>query len=69
MCHVIKVSNAVTVYEVDGTERNDVPPPTITVESHWNRNTLVVLQANGKRLTVSADDIMAAIRNATNTAR
>lgn len=67
--NVIKVSNEVTVYEVDGKEPGGLPMPTLTIASHWNRDSLVVLHVNGQRLTVAARDLQAAVSNATNVAR
>ena len=74
---MIAVRNEVTIYEVDGKERADVPPPLLIVHSHWNRDALVVLEVAGTRVTVSAADLNAAIAadlnaaiaNATNTRR
>lgn len=66
---MIKVSNIVTVYEVDGKETTGIPMPTISVLSHWNRDSMVVLELAGQRVTVSAQDIRAAIDNATNVSR
>lgn len=64
---MIKVSNEITIYEVDGKEQS-VPMPAMAVLSHWNRPALVVLHVDGKKLTVSARDLQAAITNATNVA-
>jgi len=66
---VIKVSNEVTIYEVDGQATGGIPMPTMTVASHWNRDSLVVLHVNGKRVTVAARDLQAAVNNATNVNR
>lgn len=63
---MIKVSNTITVYEVSGKDSAVVNGPTISVRSHWNRSSLVVLQVDDKELTVSASDLQAAIANATN---
>lgn len=62
---MIKSSNEVDIYEVDGQE-SAVPVPRLLVSNHWNRDSLVVLEVHGKRLTVSARDLQAAIANATN---
>lgn len=64
---MIKVSNEVKVYEVDGSEHVGLNEPTITVRSHWNRSSLVVIEAGGRELTVLAVDLKAAIDNAGNT--
>lgn len=63
---MIKVQNTVTVYEVDGKEIGGINGPTLSVKSHWLRPSLVVLEVDGKALTVVADDLRAAIANATN---
>jgi hypothetical protein len=65
---MIKVRNEVTVYEIDGKETS-VPSPVIVVCSHWNRDSLVVLESDGMRLTVSARDLLEAVANATNSGR
>ena len=64
---MIKVSSKVTVYEIDGTECKGLDKPVVSVESDWNRNTMVVLEFAGRRMTVPALDLHAAITNATNT--
>lgn len=67
---MITNTNKLPIYEINGT---DVPPGAkdaeIEVASHWNESSKVVLVVDGKRLTVVASDLGAAIRNATNTAR
>jgi hypothetical protein len=65
---VIKVHNTVNIVEIDGKECGGLDP-TLAVHSHWNRDQLVVLELDGKRVTVSAGDMLAAIANATNTRR
>lgn len=65
---MIKVSNTLTVYEVDGRDQfGQKDAPTITVSAHWNRRALVVVKVDGKEYAVLADDLDAAVRNATNT--
>ena len=61
----IRVVSSINVYEVDGVE---VPRdlPQIDVSAHWNRDTLVILTIDGKRHTVVASDLRAAVQNATN---
>lgn len=66
---MIKVANEITVYEVNGKKTDIVPTPTMAVLSHWNQNSLVVLDVAGTKVTVAARDLQAAIHNATNTAR
>ena len=64
---MIKVTNEVNVYEVNGSEPKPGERPTVLVRSHWNRSNLVVLEIGDLRLAVTAADLQAAIRNATNT--
>ncbi len=66
---MIKVRNEVTVYETNGRETSGCPLPAIAVESHWNRDSMVVLMVGGQKVTVSARDLQAAIANATNVSR
>lgn len=66
---MIKVNSTLDVYETDGQEVRELNGPKINVGSHWNRPTLVVLEVDGKRYTVSAADLDAAVRNATNNNR
>lgn len=63
---MIKVSNDIVVREIDGWEVSGIPATVITVSSHWSRNSLVVLEIDGRRLSVAASDLRAAIANATN---
>ena len=69
---MIESQNKVKIYEENG--RDAVPDgagdqPSICVKSHWNQETMVVLMVAGVNYTVAAGDLMAAIKNATNTAR
>ncbi|HVY79846.1 MAG TPA: hypothetical protein VG994_02600 [Steroidobacteraceae bacterium] len=64
---MIKIACEVTVYEIDGKETSMIPPVTITVRSHWNRDSLVVLEVDNRKMAVSAADLHAAITNATRT--
>ena len=63
---MIKVCSMITLVELDGKEM-PVGGPTVGIHSHWNRSQLIILEIDGKRFTVSADDLVAAIRNAQNT--
>lgn len=65
---MVKVSNEVDIYEINGLE-SKAPLSTLLVKSHWNRSALIVLEVAGQKLTVAATDLQAAILNATNTAR
>jgi hypothetical protein len=66
---VIAVTNKLKVYEIDGVEVSPSGTVEISVVSHWNRDSLVQIVIDGRRLTVVAADLCAAIANATNTAR
>lgn len=66
---MITVVNTIKIYEVDGTETRLIEPPSIRIESHWNRSELVVFVVGENRYTLVARDVTAAIANATNTGR
>ena len=71
---MIKVSNEVTVYELCGTPTDSsrllaTIIPLFTVESHWNEREKVVITIGGETVTVVASDLIAAIKNATNSNR
>ena len=66
---MIKSTNLVPIYEIDGSAAAPVHGPALVVESHWNMMDRVVLVVEGKKFTVIKADIIAAIDNATNTAR
>lgn len=70
---MIKSTNEVDIYEVDGKEDKDkFPHPKLEVVSHWNWETFVVLvipaigEAPERMITVKARDLEAAIKNAQN---
>lgn len=60
---MIKVTNELPTY--------DEPAKTdVRVHSHWNEPSKVVIEFNGgEKRTVVASELIAAIKNATNTAR
>ena len=64
----MKVQNEIDIYEVDGQETR-IPVPKLVVNSHWNRDSLVVLESGDMKISVSAAQLRAAIANATNTSR
>jgi len=66
---MIKVSNKVPIYEVNGKEVNYIDESKLVVESHWNENDKVVLKFGRRNITVVARDLTSAIDNATNTRR
>jgi len=59
----LKVSVEVDIYEIDGREVKGY----IMVHSHWNQDTKVILEINGKKYTVLAGEFKKAIENTTNT--
>lgn len=63
---MIKVSNVIDIYEINGEEVCSIDGPTIEVRSHWNSRDFVVLVVDGKEYTVVARDLEAAIDNAQN---
>lgn len=63
----VKVRSDIQVYEIDGTEVTvGLPDQIMTVESHWNRNEMVILSFGERKVTISASDLEKAIKNATN---
>jgi len=69
---MIEVTNIVEVYELNGSKLNTIKShkPKLTVKSHWNENRMVTLQLDdGSIVGVYADDLIASINNATNSAR
>jgi hypothetical protein len=65
----MKVTNIIKIYEIDKQELSVGEDRVISVESHWNRNSMVVLNVEGRTVTVSAGDLEDAIANATNVNR
>lgn len=63
---MIKVSQQVRIYEEGDKEIRLGTSRFMGVESHWNRDEMVILEIGKERITVLADDLEAAIRNATN---
>ena len=64
---MIDVSSKLTIYEINGEETKGLNLPTITVSSHWNVRDWVVIEVEGKKFTVVANDLKDAVDNATNT--
>lgn len=63
---MIKVKNEVKVYECNGKDTACLDNALIGIESHWNDNNKIVLVACGERYTIVAEDLICAIKNATN---
>lgn len=67
---MIKVESEVEIYELDRRETKMIDGPKLIVQSHWNLDYMVILKfGDGPSITVSAKDLLAAIHNATNSAR
>ena len=67
----MKTITELKIYEIDGEEQIALQMPTITIESHWNRRNLVILNVPGigKKMTVVAEELKMAIDNAINVKR
>lgn len=65
---MIMVSNEVKIYEIGVVEERS-SSKVLLVSSHWNRDCFVVLKLCDIEYTVAADDLKAAIENATNSSR
>lgn len=59
---MIKVRSEVKSYDDDA---KALPEP-VLVENHWNDSALIGITVNGQKCVVSASDLLAAIKNATN---
>jgi hypothetical protein len=59
---MLKVTNEVSTYD-------EPAKPDIRVHSHWAMSDRVVIEIEGKTVTVIADDMIRAINNATNKGR
>lgn len=62
----INIKQEIQVYEVNDVEVPIGKEVTIRVDSHWNRDELVVLGIGRKRYTVVSEDLVTAIHNAEN---
>ena len=61
-------TNSIQIYETNGTENKGLESkmPKLTVSEHWNRKQLVVVEIDGVKHTVVADELKRAIDNAQN---
>jgi hypothetical protein len=66
---MIAVKNWVKVYEKRGHAIEAPEKIEICVKSHWNREKFIEIITENCAYTVSADDLIAAINNSTNTAK
>lgn len=58
-----KVVVSVTLYEENGEATKGIPAPTMQVRSHWNWTDRVVLEFDGKSVTVLERDLLQALRS------
>ena len=60
--------NLIEVYETNGTEEKGLRSdrPKVKVSEHWNRKEFVVIEIDGKKVTVLAAELQRAIDNAQN---
>lgn len=62
----MKIEVELHAVEVNGTEPEIDDRPRVTVEAHWNDDDLVVIKiGSGKRYTINADELVAAIERTT----
>lgn len=66
---MIKVQSEVPIYEINGEEIPLNKNKSLTICSHWNQESKVVLVIGRRRYTVVASDLQAAVANATNSRR
>lgn len=66
MSNRIKVRNEVDIYEENGENTALDKGEPLIVESHWNCRDRIVLSRGKINITVIANDLKAAIQNATN---
>ncbi len=60
--------NKIEIYETNGTENKGLKSkmPKLEVSEHWNRREFVVIELDGVKHTVLADELKRAIDNAQN---
>ena len=63
---MIDVVNEVKIYEINGEDTKCPFETRLKVISHWNSHNFVVLNFKDTCITVTADDLLTAIKNATN---
>lgn len=62
----MNVETQIKIYEINNEEVKDIDGPKLSVQSHWNRNEFVVIKVGSELVTVRANQLQAAIDNATN---
>ena len=58
----MKVENTIRIYELN----NEETVGELLISSHWNYHDFIVIGNGETKITVSADDLIKAIKNATN---
>lgn len=63
--------NTIEIYEVNGTETTGLSSdrPKLKIREHWNRKDFVVLELDGKKITLLAHELNRAVSNAQNAHR
>lgn len=56
----MKIKIEVTIYEVNGEDKSG--DDVLEIESHWNKDELVVIKFGKKSLTIRADELTEAIQ-------
>ncbi len=65
---MLKIETRIDPVEINGTAISGLPQDAdqVIVSAHWNINRFVILDFHGRNITVLADDLQRAIKNATN---
>lgn len=67
---MLQISNQMTVVEDHGKSRDQLESlPHVEIRNHWNDDRLVVVKVLDQEVTLIASEIVAAVKNATNTAK
>ena len=68
MSNRFKSVNSIQIYETNGTENKGLEreKPKMHISEHWNKKALVVVEIDGVKHTVLADELKRAIDNAQN---
>lgn len=63
-----KSVNSIQIYETNGTENKGLESkkPKMNISEHWNRKQFVVVEIDGVKHTIVADELKRAIDNAQN---
>ncbi len=62
----VDIRQTIQIYEEDDEELSG-GGKLLGIDSHWNRNDMVILVIGRKKYTVVADDLILAVKNAMNT--